>query len=148
MLCKCAKETSDHLFIECEFAKEVWSLFLHGLNVIPSSQVSVVSMFTSWKDNYPHNITSKSLWLQVWIVVPKYVCWKLLLSRNDIIFNNTDWSPAMVVAQAKGLLLETLNQFPVKDDSSLLIEERTWLDAYSSSVRIKANPRPIQKERW
>jgi hypothetical protein len=135
-------------FIECEFAKEVWYIFLNGLNVCPPPLNSIDIMFSSWKENYPYNIMSKSIWQRVWIAAPKYVCWKLWLARNEIIFNNTEWSPAKVAEQAKNLLLETLNYFPVKDDNSLRIEERTWLDAYTCKVRIHANIRPNQKERW
>lgn len=75
VLCKCAKETSDHLFIECEFLKEVWSFFLHGLNVCPPSQVLVVSMFTSLApsvDCYPEICLLEALALQEWYHFQQY----------------------------------------------------------------------------
>jgi len=55
-------------------------------------------MFTSWKENYPHQIANKSIWNKVWTTVPKYICWKIWLAWNEAIFNNTE-QPAMKVAK-------------------------------------------------
>jgi hypothetical protein len=117
-LCKEAMETSNHLFVDCQFANKVWSLTLHGLNVVVPSNISVVDLFTNWKDRYPL-LSMKTLWARIWISIPKYVCWKLWLARNEQIFNNIAWTPSMVAVKEKGLLLETLRSQAHKTDISL-----------------------------
>ena len=96
-LCKNALETSDHMFIDCEYARKTWSIFLTRLNVIPPTHCSIADMFSTWKASYPHNIAGKYIWYKVWIAAPKYVCWKLWLARNEIIFNQNE-IPAKKVA--------------------------------------------------
>eukprot|EP00253_Pinus_taeda_P005985 PITA_05985 len=107
--CKNAQETTDHLFINCEYAKKAWNIFLTGTNVRPSAQCTIAKMFTSWKASYPHNIAGKSPWYKIWIAAPKYLCWKLWLARNEIIFNQNEIAAEKVAKQAKKLLLKTLN---------------------------------------
>jgi hypothetical protein len=52
-LCKEAMETMDHLFVDCLFANKVWNLILHGLKAVAPTKISVVELFTTWKDRYP-----------------------------------------------------------------------------------------------
>lgn len=146
-LCKNALETSVHLFIDCEYAQKVWNNFFTRLNVRPPSRCQITEMFLSWKTRYPHNINEKSLWHKLWIVAPKYVCWKLWLSRNESIFNQKDINAEAVARQAKDLLLETLRQTSVKD-STLRNEEKAWLEGSSSMPITLAIIRPIHKENW
>jgi hypothetical protein len=82
-LCCNALETMDHLFVDCPFAQEVWNLFLHDLNVTAPTQITVVTLFSSWKARYPHVVQSKSIWNRIWQAIPKYLCWKIWLARND-----------------------------------------------------------------
>eukprot|EP00253_Pinus_taeda_P005923 PITA_05923 len=87
---KNALENLEHMFIDCEYAKKAWSIFLTRLNVRPTTQCSIADMFSTWKASYPHNIDSKSLWHKVWIAAPKYVCWKLWLAQKEIIFKHNE----------------------------------------------------------
>eukprot|EP00253_Pinus_taeda_P028484 PITA_28484 len=146
-LCKNALETSVHMFIDCEYAQKAWTSFLTGLNVRPPAHCMIIDMFSSWKARYPYNIIDKSLWHKVWIATPKYVCWKLWLSRNETVFNQKEINAETVAEQAKNLLIETLRQSNVKD-SSLRNEERAWLDGFSPTPIPSAIIRPIHKENW
>lgn len=83
----------------------------------------------------------------MWIAAPKYVCWKLWLSRNETVFNQKEITVETVAEQAKKLLMETLRQSNVKD-SSLRNEERAWLDGFSPTPSPSAITRPIHKENW
>ena len=74
-LCNDDVETSDHLFIECDFFHLVWELVLHGLVVSAPSQISMVPLFVSWLDRIPFPIqtSKKSVWKNVWHIVLKCV---------------------------------------------------------------------------
>jgi hypothetical protein len=138
-------ETSDHLFVGCHFANKVWQLVLHGLKVAAPTNISVVDLFTTWKDSYP-SLSLKTIWARIWISIPKYVCWKLWLARNEQIFNNTEWTPNMVAAKEKGLLLETLSSQNLKTDNSLQQEEKEWLGAFVVNLRTHSMENPILKQ--
>jgi hypothetical protein len=61
-MCCNALETMDHLFVDCPFAQEVWKISLQGLNVTVPKQITVVTLFSSWKACYPHEVQSSSIW--------------------------------------------------------------------------------------
>eukprot|EP00253_Pinus_taeda_P007306 PITA_07306 len=138
ILCKRGLETTNHMFIMCDFTKEVWSIFFSGLNVSAPSQSTIVSMLTSWNDSYPHQIVNKSILHKVWTTAPKYVCWKIWLAWNETIFNNIELPAVKVVEQEKKLLLETLNHHTAKEDNSLRREESAWLEDYTGKERHQA----------
>jgi hypothetical protein len=129
-LCCNALETMDHLFVDCPFTQEVWNISLHGLNVTAPTQITVVTLFSSWKARYPHAVQSKSIWNRIWQAIPKFLCWKIWLARNDQIFNNSLHSPSMVAAKEKYLLLETMAHHSFKNENSLLPEEKKWLGTF------------------
>lgn len=108
----------NHLFVDCSFANKVWTLILRGLKAENPTKILVVDLFLSWKDRYPLSSLNSS-WAKIWITIPKFVCWKLWLAKNEQIFNNVVWTPNTVVAKEKGLLLESLNSQKLKDDSSV-----------------------------
>eukprot|EP00253_Pinus_taeda_P033411 PITA_33411 len=60
-MCKNSGETTSHLFIDCVYAKEVWSLSLLGLPVSPPHLCSIADLFSEWKNFYPQSIPRKSL---------------------------------------------------------------------------------------
>eukprot|EP00253_Pinus_taeda_P017122 PITA_17122 len=147
VFCKKALETSVHIFLECEYAQKTWISFLAGLNVRPPMNCSITDMFLSWKARYPHNIVVKSLWHKVWIAAPKYMCWKLWLSQNEIVFNQIEMIAGNVAEKAKKLLIETLRQSNVRDNS-LRDEERAWLGDFIPTTSPSSITRPNLKENW
>jgi exonuclease III len=126
-LCNNNFETSQHLFMDCTFAKEVWGLFLQDFQIIIPPQNSVAELFASWNLIYPQRIPSKSFWTKIWTAMPKYVCWQLWLTRNQMIFKEERHSPLQVAAKAKSFLLEAAQQQYAKEDPLLLPEEKRWL---------------------
>jgi hypothetical protein len=109
-LCNNNSETSQHLFMGCTFAKEVWGLFLQDFHIIIPPQNSVAELFASWNLVYPQRIPSKSFWTKIWTAIPKYVCWQIWLARNQKIFKEEKQSPLQVAAKAKSFLLEAAQQ--------------------------------------
>jgi len=131
-LCCKAQETMEHVFVDFSFAQEVWDCILQGLNVSTPSQVKVANLFSTWRMHYPHMTQRKTTWNRIWKVVPKYVCWKIWLARNDQIFNSIPNSPLKVAAKAKALLLETVANHPLKNDNMLLPKEKMDGNLYIS----------------
>lgn len=148
VLCNQAPETIDHLFVDYPFAHNFWTLTLHGLNTTVPSKISIVDLFSTWKDHYSSNITNKSLWARVWITIPKFVCWKLWLARNENIFNNITWTPSIVAAKSKCLLIETLSNQFLKPETTLLPEEKKWFGTFVFRHRNQSAVRPIHNPEW
>jgi ribonuclease HI len=134
-LCRSNPETAQHLFLECNFAKEAWRLSLLDLQILAFPQSTVVELFASWNNIYPFGIPTKSFWRKIWTAVPKYVCWQIWLARNDQIFNRNRHSPLQVAVKAKAFLLEAAQQQYFNEDPLLRPEERRWLSPIEPSPR-------------
>eukprot|EP00253_Pinus_taeda_P006485 PITA_06485 len=106
VLCSNNFETTQHLFLDCIFAKQVWGFILQDFQISVPSQNSISNLFASWSLFYPQRIPPKSFWRKIWIVLPKYVCWQLWLARNQLIFKEMWHSSLQVAAKAKSFLLE------------------------------------------
>jgi len=126
-LCRSHSETTQHLFLECKFAKETWEHALLDLQIPTFPQSTVAELFDSWNNIYAHSIPYKSFWKKISTAIPKFVCWQIWLARNDQIFNGNRNTPLKVAAKAKALLLEAAQQQYHKEDPQLLPEERRWL---------------------
>ena len=130
--------------MDCPFAQEAWKFTLNGLNVTAPSQTTVTTLYSSWKARYSHKMQSKSIWQ----AIPKYLCWKIWLGRNDQIYNSVLHSPLTVAIKAKALLLEAMTYHPVKDEKSLLPEEKNWLGAVIPEEKKKIIARPQSTPSW
>jgi hypothetical protein len=129
--------------VDCPFAQEVWKISLQGLNVTVPNQISVVNLFSSWKARYPQEIQSSPNWKRIWQAIPKYICWKLWLARNDQIFNNTLPSPPSVVVKEKSLLLETVANYSFKNEKLSFLQKRNGLALSPSETENKSLLAPI-----
>ena len=69
------------------------------------------------------------------------------LSRNEIIFNQTETPAEKVAEKAKNLLIETLRQSSVRDNT-LRDEERAWLGDFTPIMSPPSASRPPLKENW
>ena len=108
LLCCKALETINHLFLECKFSLQVWTLLLRYLHIVAPNDTIFPQLFTSLKSRYPSPMRDKPMWKQFWLELPKYICSKIWLSRNRAIFSNNFPARIQVIEQPKGLLLETL----------------------------------------
>ena len=64
-LCNRAKETVEHLFISCDFTKEVWRIILGSILVrLPNS---VTELISSWNSLSPFNLSKKNLLKLTWM---------------------------------------------------------------------------------
>ena len=143
-LCRNSEETAGHLFLDCKYVKEVWSLTLHEFQITVPSFNTVADLFDAWEGCYPHKIPSKAFWRKIWIAIPKFICWKTWLARNALIFNGKEQTPLAVAAKAKSLLLEAAQQQYYSADPWLLPEEERWLNSLSPSPRrLRSVPLPL-----
>ena len=147
-MCCNAPETTDHLFVDCPFAQEVWKISLQGLNITTLNHISVVNLFSSWKARYPQETQSSPNWKRIWQTIPKYICWKLWLARNDQIFNNTLPFPPSVVAKAKSLLLEIVASYSFKNEKNFLLAEKKWIGTFTFRKRNQISSRPYLTPPW
>ena len=74
-LCNQAEETIEHLFITCEFTKEVWRLTLGPIAVcLPNS---IKDLISSWIVIAPFSFSKKDRLKVAWMWTPKFLCWKV-----------------------------------------------------------------------
>lgn len=129
-LCKSEEETADHLFLTCSFALEVWKgvLMLNADNFdLPRN---IQNLFQSWSKLSPYDLSKNILLKNCWLWIPKFVCWKLWLERNNRIFRNESCNPLKVITKIKALLGETLDTNTAKKSGKALNrEEERWLNS-------------------
>ena len=44
------------------------------------------AMFFNWSREYPGTLERENMLKNVWLVLPKFLCWKICLARNKMIF--------------------------------------------------------------
>ena len=52
-LCQIHKDTSNHIFLECPFAKEVWDLALVPWSAKVVLPGNLTSLFSTWEQAFP-----------------------------------------------------------------------------------------------
>ena len=88
--CFCThNETIKHLFFQCKFARSTWSVIQIASNLYPHT--SVANIFGHWLDGISNRF--KTL-----IRVGAYaLLWSLWLCRNNLVFNDKNASPLLVI---------------------------------------------------
>ena len=100
--CLSAMETADHLFVECEFAKNVWEMVLSSVHLSLRTQTYVVALYLSWHDGRPSKKRVPVLHM-FWHSILKFTLWYIQISRNSCVFNNQ--RPIFQIAASKSLVL-------------------------------------------
>ncbi|XP_026452996.1 uncharacterized protein LOC113353687 [Papaver somniferum] len=81
LFCRQQEETADHLFVNCNYAREVWNHFIKAFKVSWVLPSSVRSHFEAWRFN---NLTGKCR--SVWWKVLYAVMWHLWKERGSRAF--------------------------------------------------------------
>ncbi|KAF3519937.1 hypothetical protein DY000_02059984 [Brassica cretica] len=108
--CRCEEiETADHLFLHCQFAKDVWASSLLQQN--PN-----VHEFLSFKEALIslHGVVSLPP-LGVSIDLFPWICWGIWLARNKVVFENRASSPSEFFSQSIRYAREWQNAQPHQD---------------------------------
>ena len=105
-LCNHAEEKAEHLFISYDFTKEVWRIMIGPIaDNLPNS---VMELISNWKSLSHFNPSKKSLLKHVWMWTPKFLCWKIWLERNNIIFKEERRLPPQVAVKARTMMAKRL----------------------------------------
>ncbi|MCH98353.1 hypothetical protein A2U01_0019355, partial [Trifolium medium] len=98
VLCNSAFETTDHLFLRCDFSTPVWYQIFGWLGyslVLPSNSASLCHLMASMGNNKKINSGLLLIWhASVWVLWNK---------RNAKLFSDKAWVVAEVVDEIKQL---------------------------------------------
>jgi hypothetical protein len=97
-------EIYQHLFLECDFSKQVWKLVYKELLqkiVWPSNYKTLLG---KWGRFYRVSFHGNVVFQRVWKASPKYVCWQLWLAINKVILKNKHSIPSSVATHSLGLM--------------------------------------------
>jgi len=98
-LCQRDSESINHLFINCQFFKQVWTITTSALKSHSSWDSSkIADCFEAWT-NIKHHHTN----------LPPFICWTVWLERNSTIFNNTIPSTRATAHKTLGLYHSWMN---------------------------------------
>jgi len=98
-MCKCSRESVDHLLLHCPIAVQLWSMVftLFGLYwVMPKS---VVDLLACWQGKFGRHRNNIS-----WMAVPPCLMWCIWLERNNWCFEDFE----RTVIDLKLLFFKTL----------------------------------------
>ena len=140
-LCCCAEENVEHLFLCCDFTKEVWKAILwpNAVN-LPDSTMELISC---WSSLSPFDLSKKNLLKTMWMWIPKFVCWKVWLERNNRVFKETSRLPIQVVIKAKIMLAEALNSKPdLSNMAPISAEEERWMKEFHLNTQCQETSKP------
>ena len=122
-LCVSEEENADHLLLNCSFACEVWK---DTLKIDSDSFImpgNIQDLFTSWASRSPFNLIKKDLLRAGWMWLPKFICWKLWLERNNRIFREESCTPLRIITKIKALLGEALEAKAILKNNLALSNE-------------------------
>jgi hypothetical protein len=97
-LCNQDFESTEHLFLNCNFSKQVMHIVYSELTNQISWSASCRSLIGKWSKSYKGSLNKKLIFRRTWKASIKYVCWKIWLARNKIIFKEKSIPPPPIVA--------------------------------------------------
>jgi ribonuclease HI len=146
-LCSQAEETIAHLLFICEFSKEVWGLLVGS--VASNLPTSGKELFNCWLSLSPFDLTKKNLLKTVWMWIPKFICWKIWLERNNRIFNEERRLPAQVAIKVKTMISEAISvKTSIQNSATLTDEEGNWLKEFRQTHPNINQINPPKNRNW
>ena len=110
---------------------------------------TIQDLFSNWMNLSPFRLAKKTLLQTAWEWLPKAICWKLWLERNNRIFRNQETLPWKIAAQAREILGEALeSSLSLKNSNQLLPDELHWLSSLAPNLQPRNTPNIPQKEHW
>ena len=91
----------------------------------------------------------KDLLKCAWMLLPKFIFWKLWLERNNRLFRDVESTPSRIAMRAKALLGEALDHKPDLGNARPLEDrEATWLSGLASRAHKTSITRPPTLADW
>ena len=110
---------------------------------------SIMELISCWNSLSPFNLSKKNLHKTTWMWIPKFLCWKIWLERNNRVFKEISRLPPQVAVKAKIMLSGTLNSKPeISNTSTLSAEEERWVKEFHLNLQSKETSKPLQKANW
>lgn len=106
-MCRKEEESSNHLFMDCPFARVCWKLITNPL-IIRDLPNQITLFQKQWGNNFPHSGKCKGLAKRIWNNIPANLCWQIWIARNKCIFKNKKPSTSNVLAKTMALISESL----------------------------------------
>jgi ribonuclease HI len=101
------EENAQHIMLNCKFTLEVWGEVLNHCPMHTALPSSIFYLHANWMHHYPRQIPNNSWFKAAWLVLPKLICWKIWLERNNRIFQEKKHNAIIV----KTNILTTLKDF-------------------------------------
>ena len=111
----------------CPFSQEVWK----GVLMLESDKIelpgNIPNLIRNWVNLSLFDLSKKHLLKTSWMWIPKFICWKLWMERNNRIFGNERCNPTRVIIKVKAFLGEALEaNTAIKNEKVLDSEEDLW----------------------
>ncbi len=123
-LCSENAESAVHLFLECNFSKQVWTSLIQNLDPNFKLPGTMADLFSNWATSYPGPAPKNQTNKTAWAVLPKIISWQIWLERNRRIFRNTKQNHKILENKIKCQIKECLAN--IKDDSKLSQQDIIW----------------------
>lgn len=148
-LCLFDEEIANHLLLLCPFALVVW----RGVLMLGPAKLdlpgNIPSLLRTWASLSPFFLTKKSLLKTSWMWIPKFICWKLWLERNNRIFRGESCTSTRVISKIKSLLGEALEaNTSSRNEMSLVKEEEQWLKELVLNLKERSIPPAFSHANW
>jgi hypothetical protein len=129
-LCLEASETITHLFLECNFSLQLWSLIYLPLPNISPLPDSWTTLLTHWKQRYSGSFKNKKGFTLLWKQIPKFVTWEIWLARNQAIFHGKSPSVNSSFAKICGITSEVFRNKATDLDPPGILDssEEGWVN--------------------
>ncbi|XP_021991990.1 uncharacterized protein LOC110888791 [Helianthus annuus] len=103
--CNNAVESVNHLLVSCDLAQQIWTVIFQWTKLsLPRYTLSVVQLLELILSHKCNKIKKRSLY-----VVVAATCWKIWLTRNDIIFKQKSTSVSKMIADIKAVSFTWIN---------------------------------------
>jgi len=77
--CKSHEESANHLLLNCSYANEVWNLAISPWSNVVVLPPDLHSLLCNWESLFPFPVRNKALLKFSWLILPKFILWKLWL---------------------------------------------------------------------
>ena len=117
------------------------------MNVNPNINMpeTIHELFSNWMNLAPFQLAKKSMLRTARNWLPKAICSKIWLERNNRIFREQENNPTKIAIQARAILGEALDHnLSLKDTTKLMPEESQWLSMIVSNLYNQTLPNQPQ----
>jgi hypothetical protein len=132
-LCNISLENSEHLFLNCNFTRQVMNCIYKELIPNVANPTSTRSLLGKWAKQYKGSFKGKQKFSIVWKASIKFVCWQIWLTRNKKIFKEKTIAPQVVATSAISQISEYISskKMDIKEGAKMRKEEEAWINKFN-----------------